>query len=32
MWNNPNLDVVNIIEYAKSGQIPSIRPQDTERK
>ena len=32
MRNNPNLDPVNINEYAKFGQIPFICSQDTERK
>ena len=32
MRNNPNLDLVNIIAYAKLGQIPSIRSQAIEWK
>ena len=32
MRNNPNLDVVNINAYTKSGQIRSICSQDIERK
>ena len=32
MRNNPNLDVFNIIAYAKFGQIPSIISQDIEWK
>ena len=32
MCNNPNLDVVSINAYAKSGQIPSIQSLDIEWK
>ena len=34
MYNNPNLDLVDINAYAKFGQNPSICSQDTciERK
>ena len=32
MCNNPNLDLVNINIYAKSGEIISIRSQDIEPK
>ena len=32
MFNNPNLDLVNINAYAKFGQIPSIHSQVIEQK
>ena len=32
MLDNPKLDVVIIYAYAKFGQNPLIRSQDTERK
>ena len=31
MHNNPNLDLVNTIAYAKFGQIPSFLSQDIEQ-
>ena len=32
MWNNPNLDLVNMNAYIKFGEIPSICSQDIEWK
>ena len=32
MWNDPNLDHVNIYAYTKFGKILSINSQDIERK
>ena len=32
MCNNPKLDLVNMIEYIKFGEILSICSQDIERK
>ena len=32
MRNNPNVDLVNVNAYAKSGLIPSICSQDIEWK
>ena len=32
MYNNPNLDLININAYIKFGQNPSIGTQDIEKK
>ena len=32
IWNNPNIDLVNINAYIQFGEILSICSQDIERK